>query len=205
MSSDDDKGFFELVVKIYFKGVHPRFPDGGKLSQHLESLNIGDTIHVRGPSGLLEYNGKGNFNIKPDKKSQPVKKSFKKLGMVAGGTGIAPMLQVVREVLKKNDQDKTQISLLFANQSEDDILLRKELDELAGKYTDQFKVWYTIDRPSDNWQFSTGFVSAEMIKEHLPAPNEDTLILLCGPPPMVKFVHTLLDSLEYKPENKFNY
>ena len=34
-------GFFDLVVKVYFKDTHPKFPDGGKMSQYLESLGIG--------------------------------------------------------------------------------------------------------------------------------------------------------------------
>jgi hypothetical protein len=34
----------DLVIKVYFANVHPRFPEGGKMSQHLESLSLGDTI-----------------------------------------------------------------------------------------------------------------------------------------------------------------
>ena len=34
----------DLVIKVYFANVHPRFPEGGKMSQHLESLKIGETI-----------------------------------------------------------------------------------------------------------------------------------------------------------------
>lgn len=41
------------------KGVHLKFPDGGKMSQYLDNLKIGDTIDFRGPSGLLVYKGKG--------------------------------------------------------------------------------------------------------------------------------------------------
>ncbi|KAJ7418357.1 NADH-cytochrome b5 reductase 3-like protein [Pitangus sulphuratus] len=64
VSSDDDKGFVDLVVKVYFRGVHPKFPDGGKMSQYLDSLKIGDTIDFRGPSGLLVYKGKGKTALK---------------------------------------------------------------------------------------------------------------------------------------------
>lgn len=205
VSSDDDKGYFDLVIKVYFKNVHPKFPDGGKMSQHLESLNIGDTILVRGPSGKLEYNGKGNFVIKVDKKTPPKKKSVKRVSMIAGGTGIAPMLQVIRAILKKSDVDKTEIALLFANQTEKDILLRDEIEEVAQKYPNQFKFWYTLDRPDEGWKYSGGFVSKDMIKEHLHEPNDDTLILLCGPPPMTKFINTLLDELEWPEDNRFKY
>lgn len=59
------------------------------------------------------------------------------------------MLQLARDVVKNRDKDSTKLALLFANQSEDDILLRKELDELAEQHSDRFKVWYTVDRSTD--------------------------------------------------------
>jgi len=55
---------------------------------------------------------------------------MKAIGMIAGGTGITPMLQVLHEVLD-NPADTTQVSLVFANVTEEDIMLRKELDGLA--------------------------------------------------------------------------
>ena len=91
ISSDDDRGYVEFVIKVYFAGVHPKFPDGGKLSQHLEKLKIGDTIDVKGPTGRFDYKGRGVFKLKAgaDKyKTQTVKK----MALIAGGTGITPML-----------------------------------------------------------------------------------------------------------------
>ncbi|VDK27670.1 unnamed protein product [Anisakis simplex] len=82
------------MIKIYFKNVHPKFPDGGKMSQYLESMKIGDTIDFRGPSGLIVYEGNGNFAVKPSKTTTAVRRHFKNVGMIAGGTGITPMLQV---------------------------------------------------------------------------------------------------------------
>lgn len=46
-------------IQIYFKNVHPKFPEGGKMSQYLESLQVGDVVDFRGPGGLLEYKGNG--------------------------------------------------------------------------------------------------------------------------------------------------
>ncbi|XP_058046799.1 NADH-cytochrome b5 reductase 3 isoform X2 [Ahaetulla prasina] len=150
VSSDDDKGFVDLVVKIYFKGVHPKFPEGGKMSQYLESLRMGDTIDFRGPSGLLVYKGKGLFAIRPDKKSEPVLKQVKYVGMIAGGTGITPMLQLIRAIVK-DEEDPTICHLLFANQTESDILLRPELEEVRAQHSAQFKLWYTLDRAPEKW------------------------------------------------------
>ncbi|XP_078608149.1 NADH-cytochrome b5 reductase 3-like [Branchiostoma floridae x Branchiostoma japonicum] len=205
VSSDDDKGYFDLVIKVYFKNVHPKFPDGGKMSQYLENMQLGDFIDVRGPSGLLVYDGNGQFSIKPDKKSPAAQKTAKNVGMIAGGTGITPMLQLVREVLKNPDDD-TNLYLLFANQTEKDILLRPELEELAGQYKDRFKLWYTLDRPEDGWKYSAGFVDDTMLAEHMPPPGDDTLVLMCGPPPMVKFACLPnLDKLGYTSDRRFAY
>ncbi|KAF2364095.1 Oxidoreductase FAD/NAD(P)-binding [Trinorchestia longiramus] len=205
VTSDRTEGYMDLVIKVYFKNVHPKFPDGGKMSQHLENMKIGDTIDVRGPSGQLEYLGKGQFSIKPDKKSPPNVITAKKVNMIAGGTGITPMLQLVREVLR-TDEDKTQLALLFANQTEADILLRDELDKLAASHEDRFKVWYTIDRPTEGWQYSSGFIDSDMISSRLYPPADNPLTLLCGPPPMVNFACIPnLDKLGHKPSMRFAY
>ena len=205
VTSDDDHGYFDLVIKVYFANVNPRFPEGGKLTQYMEAMNIGDSIPVRGPSGNLIYRGNGSFAIRKNKTSPFVISSYKKVGMIAGGTGITPMLQLVEAVLK-NPSDQTQLWLLFANQTESDILLRDRLTELAKQRPDQFKLWFTVDRSESGWQYSTGFVNADMIKEHLPAPSTDTLVLLCGPPPMIKFAcDPNLDKLSYPAANRFAY
>ena len=57
-SSDDDLGFVELVVKVYFKNVNENFPAGGLMSQHMEQLKLGDKVCARlrtsgGHSGSL--------------------------------------------------------------------------------------------------------------------------------------------------------
>ena len=83
-SCDEDLGFMDLVVKVYFKNVHPKFPTGGKMSQHLEAMAIGETIDVRGPNGLLQYTGRGTFAIKPDKKSEAETVRAKRVSMIAG-------------------------------------------------------------------------------------------------------------------------
>ncbi|XP_075066621.1 NADH-cytochrome b5 reductase 3 [Mixophyes fleayi] len=204
VSSDDNKGFVDLVVKIYFKNVHPKFPDGGKMSQYLEELKIGETIDFRGPSGLLTYEGKGLFKIRPDKKSPPVDKKVKKLAMIAGGTGITPMLQLIRAIMKDKD-DKTVCYLLFANQTEEDILLRNELEEVEVNNS-RFKLWYTLDRAPEQWDYSQGFVNEDMIKSFMPAPGDDVLTLMCGPPPMIQYaINPSLDKLGYAQDRRFAY
>ncbi|CAO3611296.1 unnamed protein product [Cunninghamella echinulata] len=157
-SSDEHVGHFDLLIKSY---------PTGNISKLFGELKIGDSVSVRGP--------KGNFNYTPN--------LVKNIGMIAGGTGITPMLQIIRAIAR-NPEDKTQVSLIFANVNEEDILLKKELDELAAKH-DNFKVYYVLNNPPAGWTGGVGFVTQDMIKEHLPTASKDTKILLCGPPPMV--------------------
>ena len=67
--------------------------------------------------------------------------------MIAGGSGITPMLQIVRDVFKSDEE--TKIKLLFANQTEQDILLREEIEDFQRQYPTRFSYMYTIDRPGE--------------------------------------------------------
>uniref|UniRef100_A0A672JDN8 NADH-cytochrome b5 reductase n=1 Tax=Salarias fasciatus TaxID=181472 RepID=A0A672JDN8_SALFA len=203
VSSDDDSGYVDLVVKIYFKDVHPKFPEGGKMSQYLEGLKLNDTIDFRGPSGLLvEGQTRGS---RPDKKSAAERKTAKHLGMIAGGTGITPMLQIITAVMK-DPQDRTVCHLLFANQTEKDILLRPELEEIQVNHPERFKLWFTVDRAPEDWEYSRGFISEEMVRDHLPPPGDDTLILMCGPPPMIQFAcNPNLDKVGHSESRRFTF
>ncbi|CAL4102270.1 unnamed protein product, partial [Meganyctiphanes norvegica] len=205
ISNYEGQSRLEFQKKVYFKNVHPKFPAGGKMSQHLEAMKIGETIDVRGPSGLLEYRGRSNVAVKPDKKSPPNIVIAKKINMIAGGTGITPMLQLVRQVTR-DPLDPTQLALIFANQTEEDILLRPELEDIVSQFPDKFKLWYTVDRPTEGWKYSSGFVNAEMMSEHLFPPADDTLTLMCGPPPMINFAcQPNLDKLGHSANSRFAY
>ena len=180
-SGDRMKGSFDIVFKVYEGGKLTQFPDGGKFSQYLGRMKVGESIEISGPWGLTTYLGNGNFKLYPRKMLQK-----KKIGMLAGGTGITPMLQVVSAVLE-NPNDPTVCSLIYANKTEDDILVRDMLDKCAAEYPDRFTVHYTLDNPPSGWKGSKGFITQEMIEEHLPAPGSDSVVIMCGPPPMIQY------------------
>ncbi|XP_076955284.1 nitrate reductase [NADH]-like [Bidens hawaiensis] len=156
-STIDKIGYFELLVKIYFKGVEPKFPNGGLMTQYLESLPLGSSIEIKGPLGHIEYTGKGTFLVhgKP--------KFAKKLAMFAGGTGITPIYQVMQAIFKDPEED-TKMYLVYADRTEDDILLRDELDAWAQKYEDRVKVWYVVGKSvREGWKYSVGFVNEDIM------------------------------------------
>ncbi|KAJ8423440.1 hypothetical protein Cgig2_015584 [Carnegiea gigantea] len=180
-SSIDEVGYFDLVVKIYFKGQHPRFPHGGLMSQYLDSLELGSILEVKGPLGHIEYTGKGNFSV------HGKTKFAKKLAMIAGGTGITPIYQVMQAILK-DPEDDTEMYVVYANRTENDILLREELDQWAEEHKDRVKVWYVVEKSiTQGWQYDTGFITESILRDHVPAAGKDVLALTCGPLPMIQF------------------
>lgn len=99
------------------------------------------------------------------------------------------MWQVIERSLS-DPTDKTRITLLFANVSPPDVLMKGELDALASKHPDRFKVRYTVDKQADKWTGLTGHVTKEMVsKVGFPtASEEDVTVFVCGPPGFMKAV-----------------
>ncbi|KAF8078437.1 NADH-cytochrome b5 reductase [Lyophyllum atratum] len=172
ISNDDDRGHFDLLIKSYEKG---------NISRHFSLLKLGDKIRVKGP--------KGNFQYTPGVADH--------ISMIAGGTGITPMIQIIRAALR-NPFDPTTITLIYANVNEEDILLKDDLEELLDVHELKFKILYVLNNPPPGWKGGVGFVTKEHIKEHLPNPaTSNSKILICGPPPMVSAMKKNLDELKY--------
>nr|CCC94970.1 unnamed protein product [Trypanosoma congolense IL3000] len=204
ISSNDEKGYVDFLVKVYYKGVSSEFPHGGRLSQHLDGLRIGDTVEMMGPLGTFQYLGNGDYTVEL-RKGQKHQKHVSGFAMIAGGTGITPMLQVIRAIVKSPD-DPTRVWLVFSNHTEWDILLREVLDECCRD--GRVKVWYTLTREAPPaWAHGTGRVNEEMFRAHLPPPKLEhgpVTALICGPPLMVQdAVKPNLLKIGYSPDDMF--
>lgn len=119
--ADEDDGIIELTVKTYFPTDDQ---PGGAFSNFLYTLPIGEQVDVNGPTGEIEYLGHGKFNFEGQERT------FSKISLVLGGSGITPGYQLLVKILKSKD-DTTQLRVVDANKTQDDILLRKQLNELA--------------------------------------------------------------------------
>jgi cytochrome-b5 reductase len=117
--------------------------------------------------------------------------------MIAGGTGITPMYQLIRAICE-DDTDTTEISLIYANRSEEDILLREKLERFAQNYPKNLKIWYMLDIPPQKWKYGKGYVTPEVMADKLPGPSPDTKMMLCGPPGMVNAIKKALESLGFQ-------
>lgn len=169
----------------------------------MASLAVGQTIRVKGPKGAFVY----------------TPNMVRHFGMVAGGTGITPMLQVIKAIVRGrvSANDRTEVDLIFANVTEQDILLREDLDALTSQ-DKGIRVHYVLDKPPAGWEGGVGYVTSEMVQvsckrkntnqcafinhlvpqKYLPKPADDVKILLCGPPPMISGLKKATESLGFK-------
>ncbi|KAL7552554.1 hypothetical protein ACHAWF_015798 [Thalassiosira exigua] len=201
ITSDYDVGCVKFVIKAY--PPCERFPLGGKMSQYLDSIQEGDAVDFRGPVGEFDYHGKGKF-LKDHEDCYA-----RRFNMIAGGTGITPVMQIAAEILR-NDDDDTKVSLVFGARIEGDLLCRATLDEWAAKYPDRFRARYILsDAAPEGWEasgHSTGFVGKDLFEEVLYPAGDDVYNLMCGPPIMLERGCTPnLKALGHREENIFSF
>jgi len=161
VSRNNMVGKLELVVKDY--------PEVGNVSTHICNAKVGESLSVKGCFTKIA--------VTPNK--------WKKVGMIAGGSGLTPCLQVAEELLSHAD-DKTDITLLFCNQNPEAIFLKDHIDALVAKSGGRFQVHYVVDKAPADWEKKLiGYVTKDMITEYLPAADgAHNMIMVCGPPPM---------------------
>jgi len=168
ISEVSDYKHMDLLIKVYSDGV---------MTPYLGSVRPGDSIKYAF--------AKNQFALE---------KSVTNVGMICGGTGITPMINVARALLPL----KVQCSLLFSNVIEEDILCKKMLDEWATNYKDIFTVHYTLTgQIRDDWKGLVGRPNPEMIARVLPPPSPSTKILVCGPVRMTNSIASVLYDMGY--------
>lgn len=168
VTAPDTKGHIDFLIKHY---------QGGAMTDHIFKLQPGDNLAIKGPIPKFPYK----------------RNEFEEIGMIAGGTAITPMWQVIQQI-SSDKEDKTKVTLVYTNKSEKDILLREKFDELA-KSDPRFKIVYGLDQlpkgfTSTNKDAFEGYVTPELISQHMPKPgNADKIkLFVCGPPPQVEAV-----------------
>ncbi|NWT64493.1 NB5R4 reductase, partial [Prunella himalayana] len=151
-----------LMIKIYSHGL---------FTQALDHLQIGDYISVSNPEG--------NF-----KKSQV--QTSEDLLLLAGGTGFTPMVKLLNFALTEASCLRT-VKLIFFNKTEDDILWKNQLEQLALK-DERFEVQFILSQPSKDWVGKQGEISSSLLSEFVKRSRRDSkvLICICGPAPFTE-------------------
>ena len=146
-----------------------RVADGEVSPFLLEEVRTGDEIELRGPIG-------GYFTWGPGETGP--------LFLVAGGSGIAPLMAVLRH--RGEAGDTTPIRLLYSARSYDALIYREEIDALAAQ-DDGLTVTYTLTRERPpGWTGETRRIDRAMIEAAGFPGGADPLALVCGPTPFVE-------------------
>ena len=194
ISEITDKGFLDVLVKLYLpEGSKP----GGQMSMALDRLAPGDEVDFKGPIGKFEYLGKGMATVKGEEKRVG---SFV---MICGGSGITPIYQVLRAVMS-DPEDETRCTVLDGNRHEDDILLRDELEALAGTGGSRCRMLHTLTGGSEAWTGRRGRVSEELLREEA-RPGDGRMALVCGPPGMEASARAVLAGMGWKDEDVLTF
>ena len=183
ISNDNQKGSVDMVVKVYSAPGKE-----GKMSSHMGQMKVGDTLELKGPIGHVHYT-RNQIELHGKEKI-----AVKHVGMIAGGTGITPMYQVIQTALA-DPEDTTKFHLIYANQVNVGIMLVDELDAMQKAHPDRLTIEYVVDRKAadvvDARSYSVGFITKDTIEERIckvaGGQSQVELVCLCGPPGMIKF------------------
>jgi cytochrome-b5 reductase len=134
-------------------------------------------MHSMVPGDSLSFKVLSEFHYRPNQ--------FTHMNLVAGGSGITPIYQLIRTVLR-NPADKTKLTMVYANNTEQDILLKSEFDELERKYPDRFKAVYGVSNPSGQGDFHKGYITKQILQDVMADAKEGdkVKVLVSGAPLM---------------------
>ena len=155
--------------------------DDGEVSPYLtDELRPGDQIELRGPVG-------GYFVWAPAQGGP--------LLLVAGGSGVAPLMAMLRARVAAGSDAETR--LLLSSRGWEDVIYRDELEQLGG---DGLKVVHTLTRSQPaGWTGYARRVDAEMLAAVGPGPTERPRVYVCGPTPFVEAAAEALVHLGHEP------
>jgi len=139
------------------------------------ALKPGSRVWVDGPYGVFT----------PDREQGPG------YVLVGGGAGITPLYSICRTFAERGDLRP--VYLFFASRAEDRLIFRRQLDELQTKMN--LHLIYTLESPPAHWTGETGYITAAMLRKHLPPQHHRYQHFLCGPEPMVEAMEVALSEM----------
>lgn len=155
---------------------------GGKVSGYINrSLKVGEEIEVMTPMG--------NFHTLL---SGAAKKHYV---LFAGGSGITPMMSILKSVLYVEKQSR--VTLIYANRDEASTIFKKEIESIAAS-NPNLKVIYVFEHPQNPMpELQSGIITiarAQALLEHYECLKADEYFV-CGPGPMMDNVKSTLEGL----------
>ena len=171
-SSPTQRDYYDLTVK--------RVEDGFVTHYLLDQVKTGQQLLSTGPMGTFYHN--------------PIFHG-KDLVFLAGGSGIAPAISMLKSVL--DNKLGYHFHFIYASSYVDDVILIEELRSLA-KQHDNFKLTEVISRPPEGYSGLTGHLDDSVIKK-LVDDVSNKMFYICGPTPFNEHCQTQLGNLGVAP------
>jgi len=175
--------YTEKELRVAIKEV-----TGGKASTFInKSLKVGDMIEVMTPMGSFNSILSGN--------------NKKKYVLFAGGSGITPMMSILKSILHIEKQ--SQITLIYANRDENSVIFKTELDKIAVDNASNFKMINVYDNTSLSVpDIQKGLLTTERTIALLESNNGVTAdeYFICGPGPLMENIKNGLEKLKIAKE-----
>jgi len=153
---------------------------GGIFSTYVhDELQPGDSLEITPP--------KGDFVLAP----QPTRRAHHVA--VAAGSGITPVLSMIRSVLA--EEPASMFTLLYGNKDGRSVMFLDELDALKGRYPDRFMLNHILSRESHEVALLEGRIDEAKLARFLDTlidPTEVAGWYLCGPRGMVESARSVL-------------
>lgn len=170
-SSPTQRDFIDITAK--------RVPNGS-VSQFLnDRAQLGMTVKAHGAYGKFCFD----------------ETKHKEVVMIAGGSGITPMMSMLRYI--DDLCIPTDITLIYCVRAEQDVFFKNELAALQGRLSN-FRHVQVLSQPSAEWAGWKGRLRREILEGELTNP-QDATFFLCGPPAFMELGRTLLKQMGIEP------
>ncbi len=169
----EERRSYSLCTSPYvdsFPGISVKRVEGGLFSNHLnDKIFPGKTINVLEPMG--------NFTTEFHSQNQ------RHLVMIAGGSGITPIMGILKSTLINEPNSK--VTLLYCSRNEEQIIFRDALSELEKKEEGRLEVIHILSQPQAGWTGITGRITKELITAEVAKAEADESFkaeyFVCGP------------------------
>ncbi|KAM5491752.1 putative cytochrome-b5 reductase [Microsporum audouinii] len=161
----DEPGYLDLTVKQY---------SGGKMSTHLHSLSLGDTLLFTAVIPTYRWTPNKHENIT----------------LIASGASITPLHQLTQGILNYLDDTKTKINLIYSVNEDSEILFRDQFDQWRNQFPGRFKATFVVSNPEPRSPHEKGRIDADLLSKHMAPLHKTrgksmaTKAFVCGPPAM---------------------
>ncbi|MFP4383405.1 MAG: ferric reductase-like transmembrane domain-containing protein [Spirochaetia bacterium] len=150
----------------------------GDFTSTIKETKPGDAALIQAPFGRFSY------RLHPWESD---------LVFIAGGIGITPIMGMIR-FIRDSKEDK-RVLLLYGNNREEEIVFRKELEEIEESGQFDFRLVHVLAEPPGNWNGESGFITADIIKKYATDQLFGRYYYVCGPPVMMDKVIGALKGL----------